>query len=294
MKLFSYAEHDKVLPALYIEGKTFSLSSVCHSLLEYLEQYGNDFSVIEKALIKNNLTEIKKDKFSFAPPIYFPRKLLCVAGNYIDHLKEGGLDPEKQKELMRVPWLFTVPPSTVMIGHQQNVIYPKQGQKIDYEGELAVVIAKRVKEVSPKEALSCVAGYTIFNDVSERSPFMTASVEKTRDLSFWYKKSFDTFGPTGPFLTTKDEIPNPQDLTIRSYVNGEEKQNCHTSNMIFPVYELISFLSGFMTLEPGDIISTGTPSGVGAGMGGVFMQPNDIMKIKIDGLGELENQLKQH
>jgi 2-keto-4-pentenoate hydratase/2-oxohepta-3-ene-1,7-dioic acid hydratase in catechol pathway len=121
---------------------------------------------------------------------------------------------------------------------------------------------------------------------------MIEHVEEKRQLSFWYTKSFDTFGPNGPFITTADEIANPQDLTIRVNVNGEERQNCSTSQMIFSVYELVEFLTSFLTLEPGDIIATGTPAGVGSATG-FFLKGGDTVQISIDGLGALENSVVQ-
>ena len=143
-----------------------------------------------------------------------------------------------------------------------------------------------------QDAAVYIVGYTIYNDVSERTPFMIDHVEEKRQLSFWYTKSFDTFGPNGPFITTSDEIADPQDLTIRVNVNGEERQNCSTNQMIFSVYELVEFLTSFLTLEPGDVIATGTPAGVGSATG-FFLKGGDTVQISIDGLGTLENSVLQ-
>jgi 2-keto-4-pentenoate hydratase/2-oxohepta-3-ene-1,7-dioic acid hydratase in catechol pathway len=286
MKLLSYYSEDTILPGLLVNRQVFDLSSRFGSTLQLLDELGPDFNTLDSADFQ---AVGPVDDLELAPPVCFPRKLMCVAGNYIDHLKEGGADPEKQAELMQAPWMFLVPPTTVMVGHRQNVLYPKKANQIDYEGELAVVIGKRCKDISEDDANDVIAGYTIFNDVSERKPYMIEDVEKPRQLSFWYKKGFDTFGPTGPWITHRDNI-DPQNVTIRSYINGEEKQSCHTSEMIFTVKKLIAFLSGFMTLEPGDIISTGTPSGVGMASGS-FLSAGDNMSIRIDGLGELENDL---
>lgn len=289
MKLFSYEKNQKVLPGVLINDKPFDLSTLFESIKGIIEKASTSLDEIKNAIETNSLSEIQ-DQIHFKPPVCFPNKLMCVAGNYIDHIKEGGGDASKQKEFTQAPWLFLVPPTTVMIGHEEKVILPKIHNSIDYEGELAFVIGKGGKNISLEDAHQHIFGYTIFNDVSERKPFMTEGIEKPRDLSFWYKKSFDTFGPCGPTITTADEIKDPQDLTISVKVNGEVKQQCNTKHMIFNVYKLVEFVSSFLTLEPGDIISTGTPAGVGMATGD-FMQPNDMMEIDIDHLGTLTNQL---
>jgi 2,4-diketo-3-deoxy-L-fuconate hydrolase len=292
MKILNYQINEKVFPGVYEEGKIYNLSPLYATTLEAIKDSPNSFSKIRSAL-KQKVLEVGPafDTAHFKSPVIYPNKLMCVAGNYIEHIKEGGNDAAKQPEFQQAPWLFIVPPSTVMVGHKEPVLLPPIYNKIDYEGELAVVIGKKGKYIKEAEALDFVYGYTIFNDVSERKPYMTEHVEKPRDLSFWYKKSFDTFGPCGPYITTKDEIPDPQNLKITVSVNGVEKQNCHTSQMIFSVKALIAFTSKFMTLEPGDIISTGTPAGVGMGSG-AFMKEGDIMEITIDNLGVLKNQLQ--
>jgi 2-keto-4-pentenoate hydratase/2-oxohepta-3-ene-1,7-dioic acid hydratase in catechol pathway len=292
MKILNYHIGDKVYPGVFENGKIYNLLPLYNSTLDLIKDSANCFAKIRTAL-KQQVLEIGPtfEKATFKSPVLYPNKLMCVAGNYIEHIKEGGNDAAKQPEFQQAPWLFIVPPSTVMIGHKEPVLLPPIYNKIDYEGELAVVIGKKGKYISASNAPEYIFGYTIFNDVSERQPYMTAHVEKPRDLSFWYKKSFDTFGPCGPYITTKDEIPDPQNLQIRVSVNGVEKQSCHTSQMIFSVNQLIEFTSKFMTLEPGDIISTGTPAGVGMGSG-QFMKVGDVMDITIDNLGLLTNQLQ--
>jgi 2-keto-4-pentenoate hydratase/2-oxohepta-3-ene-1,7-dioic acid hydratase in catechol pathway len=208
----------------------------------------------------------------------------------VAHIEEGG--GKLQPEHTQAPWLFCVPPTSVMIGHGEKIQLLPQAQKIDYEGELAVVIGRKAKSVAAKDAADYIVGYTIYNDVSERTPFMIEHVEEKQQLSFWYTKSFDTFGPNGPFITTSDEIADPQDLTIRVNVNGEERQNCSTNQMIFSVYELVEFLTSFLTLEPGDVIATGTPAGVGSATG-FFLKGGDTVQISIDGLGTLGNSVVQ-
>ena len=291
MKLLSYLDNDEVKPGVCDGETVYDISSVSASISNLLDTYGTDLQVIEKAHAAGDLTEVGSvNSVLFKPPVYYPRKLLCVAGNYVAHIEEGG--GKLQPEHTQAPWLFCVPPTSVMIGHGEKIQLLPQAQKIDYEGELAVVIGRKAKSVAAKDAADYIVGYTIYNDVSERTPFMIEHVEEKRQLSFWYTKSFDTFGPNGPFLTTSDEIADPQDLTIRVNVNGEERQNCSTNQMIFSVYELVEFLTSFLTLEPGDIIATGTPAGVGSATG-FFLKGGDTVQISIDGLGTLGNSVVQ-
>ena len=291
MKLLSYLDNDEVKPGICDGETVYDISSVSASISNLLDTYGTDLQVIEKARAAGDLTEVGSvNSVLFKPPVYYPRKLLCVAGNYVAHIEEGG--GKLQPEHTQAPWLFCVPPTSVMIGHGEKIQLLPQAQKIDYEGELAVVIGRKAKSVAAKDAADYIVGYTIYNDVSERTPFMIEHVEEKRQLSFWYTKSFDTFGPNGPFITTSDEIADPQDLTIRVNVNGEERQNCSTNQMIFSVYELVEFLTSFLTLEPGDIIATGTPAGVGSATG-FFLKGGDTVQISIDGLGTLGNSVVQ-
>ena len=291
MKLLSYLDNDEVKPGMCDSETVYDISSVSASISNLLDTYGTDLQVIEKARAAGDLTEVGSvNSVLFKPPVYYPRKLLCVAGNYVAHIEEGG--GKLQPEHTQAPWLFCVPPTSVMIGHGEKIQLLPQAQKIDYEGELAVVIGRKAKSVAAKDAADYIVGYTIYNDVSERTPFMIEHVEEKQQLSFWYTKSFDTFGPNGPFITTSDEISDPQDLTIRVNVNGEERQNCSTNQMIFSVYELVEFLTSFLTLEPGDIIATGTPAGVGSATG-FFLKGGDTVQISIDGLGTLGNSVVQ-
>lgn len=292
MKILNYQIGEKVYPGVYENGQIYNLSTLYGSTLDVIKDSPNSLTKIRSALKQKVLgLGPTYETAVFKSPIVYPNKLMCVAGNYIEHIKEGGNDAAKQPEFQQAPWLFIVPPATVMIGHKEPVLLPPKYNKIDYEGELAVVIGKKGKYIKEADAPDYIFGYTIFNDVSERKPYMIEHVEKPRDLSFWYKKSFDTFGPCGPYITSKDEIPDPQNLQIRVSVNGIERQSCHTSEMIFSVNKLIEFTSKFMTLEPGDIISTGTPPGVGMGSG-QFMKEGDVMDITIENLGLLTNRLE--
>lgn len=205
-----------------------------------------------------------------------PGKIVCVGLNYRDHAEESG------QPVPTSPVLFAKLPSSV-IGHLDDIVLPRFSDQVDYEAELAVVIGRRAQKVEVAEALDHVLGYTCLNDVS------------ARDLQFadgqWVRaKSLDTFCPIGPHIVTADEIPDPQALAIRCVVNGEVVQDSSTKEMVFGVAELVSFISQGITLEPGDVIATGTPPGVGfARTPPVFLQPGDRVRVEIDGVGVLEN-----
>ncbi len=200
-------------------------------------------------------------------------KILCIGLNYSDHAAEAGMD------VPREPVLFTKATSAIN-GPNDDVLLPRGSVKTDWECELAVVIGKHAKYVSEEEALNYVAGYCILNDVSERA----YQIESTGQ---WVKgKSCDTFAPIGPWLVTKDEIPDPQNLSMWLEVNGKRFQEGTTETMVFGVRHLISYLSRFMSLQPGDVISTGTPPGVGMGQTPpVYLKAGDEMVLGIQGLG---------
>lgn len=203
---------------------------------------------------------------------YVPN-FFCIGLNYAQHAEETGMDKPKE------PIIFSKA-SSALSGPFDNVIVPKDSQKCDWEVELGVVIGKHVEHVSEADALDCVAGYCIVNDVSERE----FQVERGGQ---WIKgKSAPTFGPTGPWLVTPDEVGNPQDLALSLKLNGETQQNNSTSDMIFSVAEIISYMSRFMTLQPGDIIATGTPEGVGMGQKPPkFLHGGEYMEVVVEGLG---------
>jgi 2,4-didehydro-3-deoxy-L-rhamnonate hydrolase len=209
-------------------------------------------------------------------PIERPRKIVCVGLNYRDHAEEQGV------ELPERPVLFAKWPNT-LIGPGEPIVIPPITEKVDYEAELGVVIGEHVKGVSVENALEAVAGYVCVNDVS------------ARDLQFgdgqWVRgKSLDTFCPVGPTLVRRDEAPDPQALRIRALLNGRTMQDSTTANMVFGVAEIVAFVSQAITLEPGDLIATGTPAGVGAfRKPPVFMHPGDEITIEIEGLGALTN-----
>ena len=214
-----------------------------------------------------------------ALPIERPQKIVCIGLNYRDHAEEQGT------ELPAAPLLFAKWPNT-LIGPGAPIVIPPITKQVDYEAELGVVVGERVRGVSAENALEAVAGYLCLNDVS------------ARDLQFadgqWVRgKSLDTFCPVGPELVPAAEVADPQALAIRAVVNGEALQDSHTSNMIFSVAEIVAHVSRAITLEPGDLIATGTPAGVGAFRDPpVWLEPGDEVTIEIEGLGALTNPVR--
>jgi 2,4-didehydro-3-deoxy-L-rhamnonate hydrolase len=205
-----------------------------------------------------------------------PGKIICIGLNYRDHAEEQGV-PLPEAPLLFAKW------QNALIGPGEPIVIPPIVTRCDYEAELGVVIGSRVRDVSAENALDAVSGYLCVNDVS------------ARDLQFadgqWTRgKSPDTFCPVGPRLVPRDEVPDPQNLAIRAVLNGETRQESTTANMVFGVAELIAYVTRTITLEPGDLIATGTPAGVGAFRDPpAFMQPGDEITIEIEGLGSLTN-----
>lgn len=213
-------------------------------------------------------------------PVPRPGKILCVARNYLAHAAERG-SPERPEE----PVLFLKPASAV-IGPDDDVLIPRVSEQVDYEGELAAVIGSTARNVVADEALEHVAGYTAANDVSARD---FQNVRGQQMLG----KCCDTFAPTGPALVTRDEIPDPQDLSIRTTVSGEPRQDARTKEMVFSVAELVAFASRLMTLEPGDLLLTGTPAGVGAAASPPrWLRDGDVVDVEIEHIGRLRNHVR--
>ncbi|MBI2685325.1 MAG: fumarylacetoacetate hydrolase family protein [Acidobacteria bacterium] len=208
------------------------------------------------------------------PCVARPSKIVCIGLNYADHAKESGLDIPKE------PIIFFKSTSS-LVGPNDPVMIPRGSEKTDWEVELAFVIGKKASYVDEADAMSHVAGYALHNDYSERAFQLERGGQ-------WVKgKSCDTFAPLGPFMATADEIPDPQNLKCWLKVNGTMRQNSTTAQMIFTVKQLVSYLSQFMTLLPGDVISTGTPPGVGLGFKPpIFMKAGDVVELGIEGLGE--------
>jgi 2-keto-4-pentenoate hydratase/2-oxohepta-3-ene-1,7-dioic acid hydratase in catechol pathway len=211
-------------------------------------------------------------------PVPRPGKIIGVGRNYADHAKETGVAPFETPRI-----IFKMPSSVMAPG--VAVPRPATVTKMDFEAELAVVIGAYGKEVPESEALSLVAGYTILNDLSAREFQFDISPAQTT-----FAKSMDGFAPMGPWLVTRDEIPDPQTLDVSCWLNGARMQHGHTADMLFPVATLISYLSRFMTLEPGDVITTGTPAGVGAfRQPPVYLQPGDRLRFEVTRVGTMEH-----
>jgi 2-keto-4-pentenoate hydratase/2-oxohepta-3-ene-1,7-dioic acid hydratase in catechol pathway len=213
-------------------------------------------------------------------PIVFPPKIICLGLNYFDHAAEtNSAVPDEPVIFMK--------PHTAITGPNQKIIKPKFVNELDYEGELCIVMGKTAKNVSEAEAKKHVFGYTVFNDVSARD-FQFKDGQWTRG------KSFDTFAPTGPCITTESQLKNTEDLDIHTWVNDELRQNGNTRNMVFNISQIVHQLSRVMTLEPCDIIATGTPAGVAMAMEQPkWLQNGDIVRIEIQGIGELENTVEE-
>lgn len=212
-------------------------------------------------------------------PIPRPRKnIFCVGRNYAEHARESG------SPIPEVPVFFTKPP-TCVVGPEAPIVHHAATQQLDYEVELAVIIGKRGRDIPVERALSHVFGYTIMNDVTAR--------DLQRRHQQWFKgKSLDTFAPMGPAVVHRSAIPNPQDLRLRMRVNGELRQDASTAGMIFSVARLITTLSAGMTLEPGDILATGTPEGVAMGRTpSAWLQVGDVVEAEIEGIGTLRNRI---
>jgi len=211
-------------------------------------------------------------------PILRPPKIVGIGLNYRDHAEEQGA------RIPAVPLIFAKF-ATAIVGPGDPIVYPRITQQLDYEAELAFVVGKRGKDIPPERALEHVAGYCVFNDVTARDVQLS-------DRQWVRGKTVDGSAPIGPWLVTRDEVPDPGKLGIRLWLNDELMQDSNTDQLIWDVPFLVSFLSEAFTLEPGDVVATGTPSGVGfARKPPVFMQPGDVVRVEVDGLGTLENRI---
>lgn len=272
------------------------------SLLDLLPTGGPGFQAARRlsewleALDAPDLQELSvpTDECSLLVPIPNPPKLLLLAGNYAKHVEERGGTAAERAETF--PYVFWKPPGTTLTNPGDPVILPAcSPDHIDWECELGVVIGRRGRNVQEADALNHVAGYTVVNDISDRK-FRPNPGRKARERDVFFDwlhgKWHDTFCPVGPCILSADSVPDPQALEIRLEVNGVVKQNGSTSQMVFLVAAVISFISSFLTLEPGDIISTGTPAGVGSARG-EFLKPGDLLRASISGIGTLENPVSE-
>lgn len=234
--------------------------------------------------LKENLSSCAEisSETRLGPPIHRPSKIVCVGLNYAKHAAESGMDIPNE------PVLFFKATSAI-VGPNDDLMLPKGSTKTDWEVELAFVIGKQASYVSEKEAMDHVAGYLLHNDYSERE------YQLERDGQWVKGKSCDTFAPLGPFLATKDEIKDPHNLNLWLKLNGQTMQDSNTSDFVFGIPKLVSYISEFMTLLPGDIVSTGTPFGVGLGLNPPkYLVPGDVVELGIDGLGSSTQQVRTY
>lgn len=228
--------------------------------------------------LKRNCPTIHSSE-RMGPPIARPSKIICIGLNYIDHAKEGGMDVPPE------PMIF-FKATSAFCGPFDPLVIPRNSEKTDWEVELAIVIGKKASYIEEKDAFQYIAGYALHNDYSERA------FQKERSGQWVKGKSADTFAPFGPILVTKDEIPDPNQLNLWLKLNGELKQDSNTSQMIFKVPFLVSYLSQFMTLLPGDVISTGTPAGVGMGhKPPLYLKAGDRVELSVEKLGTQHQQV---
>jgi 2-keto-4-pentenoate hydratase/2-oxohepta-3-ene-1,7-dioic acid hydratase in catechol pathway len=238
----------------------------------------NDWTNEVMAYQKDLEYDTNLDAVELLAPLPNPPTIICLAFNYYDHAKDAGLMPSDE------PVIF-IKPRTTLNSPYSDIICPPFVKRLDYEAEIAVVIGKRTKAVSEEEALDSVFGYMIMHDVSARDI-------QFKDKQFTRGKGIDTFAPCGPWITTKDEISDPQNLAIITRVNDEVRQNSSSLNMVIPIKRIISSLSSVMTIEAGDIISTGTPAGVAMSMADPkYLKHGDIVEIAIEKLGKIRNRV---
>jgi 2-keto-4-pentenoate hydratase/2-oxohepta-3-ene-1,7-dioic acid hydratase in catechol pathway len=274
MKLIRFGKINEEKPGvLLVDGIRLDVSAFVQ---DYDEAFFGSNGIDKLRLwLDNNQENCPKvgDDVRLGPPLSRPSKIVCVGLNYAKHAAESGMDiPEE-------PVLF-FKASSAIVGPNDPIIIPKNSEKTDWEVELAVVIGKKASYVSEADALNHVAGYVLHNDVSERAFQLERSGQ-------WVKgKSCDSFAPIGPFIATPDEIGDPNNLNLWLKLNGEEMQNSNTSDFIFNIQHVVSYISQFMTLLPGDIISTGTPFGVGLGLTPPrYLKEGDVVELGIEGLG---------
>ncbi|RCL65629.1 MAG: FAA hydrolase family protein [Cryomorphaceae bacterium] len=283
MKLIRFGEINNEKPGVLLpDGIKKDVSKFVKDYDEHF--FGNQgIEKLNNWLEKNHDScPVIQNDVRLGPPLLRPSKIVCVGLNYSKHAKESGMDVPEE------PVLF-FKASSAIIGPYDSIIIPKGSEKSDWEVELAIVIGNKASYVSEKDALSHVAGYVLHNDVSERSFQLERSGQ-------WVKgKSCDTFAPIGPFIATPDEIGDPNNLNLWLKLNGEQMQNSNTSDFIFNIQQVVSYISQFMTLLPGDIISTGTPFGVGLGLNPPrYLKDGDVIELGIDGLGVSKQTCKAY
>lgn len=271
MKLVRFGKAGKEKPGVCIDGVNYDVSDFVEDYNEAFFE-NNGLKKLQKVIKNEKLKKVAAGK-RLGSPVARPSKIICIGLNYADHAKETGATPPPE------PVIFMKATSAI-IGPNDEVVIPKNSVKSDWEVELAVVIGKKASYVSEAEAMDYVAGYCLHNDISEREFQMERS-------GTWDKgKGCDTFAPLGPWMVTKDEIADVHNLRLWLKLNDKIVQDGTTANLIFNIPFIVSYTSQFMSLLPGDIISTGTPAGVGHGFKpAVYLKPGDVMELGVDGLG---------
>ncbi len=273
MKLIRFGEPGKEKPGVIINEVQYDVSAFVQDYNEAF--FENDGLTALASVIKEQDGKLPQVAAGtrLGAPVARPSKILCIGLNYADHARETGVTPPTE------PVLF-IKSSTALVGPDDNIVIPRDSVKTDWEVELAVIIGKKASYVEEADAMDYVAGYALHNDVSERE------FQLERGGTWDKGKGCDTFAPVGPFMATKDEIADVNNLRLWLNVNGQKMQDGNTSNFIFNVPFVIAYASKFMTLLPGDIISTGTPAGVGLGFSPqIYLKPGDVVELGIDGLG---------
>ncbi|RDV16946.1 FAA hydrolase family protein [Pontibacter diazotrophicus] len=282
MKLIRYGEPNKEKTGVILEDAYYDTSAFGE---DYNEQFFESDGLARlKEFVQNNKGKLERipENSRLGSPIARPSKIVCIGLNYADHAAET------KAKIPEEPILF-MKSTTAVVGPNDDIIIPKNSEKTDWEVELAFVMGKKASYVDEAEAMDYVAGYCLHNDVSERA------FQLERGGTWDKGKGCDTFAPIGPFLATKDEIEDVDNLRLWLKVNGETMQDGTTANFIFRIPKLVSYLSQFMTLLPGDVISTGTPAGVGLGFNPpVYLKPGDVVELGIDGLGTSKQQVKAY
>jgi len=276
MKLVSLLNNGQLaIGAVINQNVVVADSTLPNNMIDFLAAGDGALATMQR-LIHSGERQLLLADVTLLAPIPRPGKLLGIGLNYADHISETGRDKPEY------PTFFTKQ-STCVIGPGAAIHIPKISEKVDYEGELAFVIGQRCRNVSLQQAPQVIAGYMICNDVTVRD-------WQQRTPTWTLGKSFDTHGPLGPWLVTADEISDPHNLSLKTWVDDELRQNANTGEMIFNCYEMVAYLSQVMTLEPGDVISTGTPSGVGVKMKPRgYLKPGQTVRIEIEGIGTLQN-----
>ncbi len=281
MKLFRYRKDNTTKPGIIIDEKMYDASSI---VKDYNEEFFSNNELQKLTALIQYTSQLKQlnDDVIFDSCVARPSKIVCIGLNYSDHAKEVVSTPPTE------PVIF-LKSTTALSGPNDDIIIPKHSKKTDWEVELAIVIGSKASYVSEDEAMNYIAGFCLHNDVSEREFQMERG-------GTWDKgKGCDTFAPIGPWLVTKDEIQNADALKLWLKVNGEMMQDGNTGNLIFKIPFLISYVSQFMTLLPGDIISTGTPAGVGLGKNPpIYLKAGDIIDLGIDGLGTATQHVRAY